>query len=179
MIFQTQLKHCFTKYECQLQGWVAWIQVSTWLVLHWTDWDLWCLPSSFICTEIFHENRDRDCETHGTSSSSWPSQQGRVKGNKFSPTVCESRARHFQPCSAEERGRGRSAPPLPCYLEQDPWSRGPGTWASAAGLGQYHMHQQHHWGTDPYKHQKTPNLIKKGTLREWAQKTKTSAAVFR
>lgn len=31
---------------------------------------------------------------YGTSSRSWPSQQGRVKGNKFSLTVCESRARH-------------------------------------------------------------------------------------
>lgn len=68
MIFQTQLKHCFTKYECQLQGWVAWIQISTWLALHWTDFGACPAVSSAEkgCTEIFHENRDRHWKPKGT-----------------------------------------------------------------------------------------------------------------
>lgn len=68
MIFQTQLKHCFTKYECQLQGWVAWIQISTWLALHWTDFGACPAVSSAEkgCTEIFHENRDRHWKPTGT-----------------------------------------------------------------------------------------------------------------
>lgn len=47
----TQLKHCFMKYECQFQGWVAGIQVSTWLVLFRKCWKPRCSPSSFACWE--------------------------------------------------------------------------------------------------------------------------------
>lgn len=62
------------------------------------DRELWCLPSSFICRGGQHrdlpQKQGQTVKTHGTSSSSWPSQQGRVKGNKLTPTVCESRAKH-------------------------------------------------------------------------------------
>lgn len=172
MIFQTQLKHCFTKYECQLQGWVAWIQISTWLALHWTDFGACPAVSSAEkgCTEIFHENRDRHWKPTGTPPA--PDLPSRAESKATSSVLQFVKVEQdtLLPCGRGEWKRQTSNSSSLLFwaesMEQKSW------WVLLPGLGQYHMHQQHHWGKDQYKHQNTPNLIKKGTLREGAHRNK-------
>lgn len=142
MIFQTQLKHCFTKYECQLQGRVAWIQVSTWLALHQTDWELRSLPSSFICWEGLHQDLPRK-----QGQRLWkpmgphpvPDLTSRAESNQSNQSVLlfvKVEQDILLPCSTEEKvEEADQQPPFPCYFEQNPWSRSPGTWASATRAG--------------------------------------------